>query len=375
MRLQSVDVFRGATVVAMILVNNPGDWSSVYWPLLHAEWHGCTPTDLIFPFFLFIVGVAIVLAFGRRLEHGDGDRRRLLGKIVRRALILFALGLFLSGYPFGLFGPRSFERLLETWRIPGVLQRIAICYAITSAMFLFCRRRTLAISCGAFLLGYWALITLVDVPGLGPPDLDSRGDHLPGWVDRAVFGSHLWVSAKVYDPEGLLSTIPAIATTLFGVFAGFLLTAKHGAWKKLTRLVALGAALTVGGYLWSAFLPLNKALWTSSYATFTAGLAMICLALCFWLFDIREHRAWAKPFTVYGVNAITVFVGSGVLARTLARVKVGASPQSLHSWIYGSLFTSWLPPYVASLAYAIAWILGWLVVLGWMARRGWVLKV
>ena len=201
-RIVSVDVFRGATIVGMILVNNPGNWGAVYAPLLHAEWHGWTPTDLIFPFFLFIVGVAIVLALGRRLDAG-AERGRLAVKALKRSLKLLALGLFLSGYPFGLFGPRTFERLLETWRFPGVLQRIACCYLVVSLLFIYCRRRTLKIWTVAILLGFWALLTLVPVPGIGAPDLDSRGDHLVGWVDRAVFGQHVWSQSEVYDPEGL----------------------------------------------------------------------------------------------------------------------------------------------------------------------------
>jgi predicted acyltransferase len=354
------------TIVAMILVNNPGSWKTVYWPLLHADWHGWTPTDLIFPFFLFIVGAAVVLAFGRRLEAG-ADRRSLVVKVARRAAILFALGLFLNGYPFGLFGPRPFERLLETWRVPGVLQRIAVCYLAASVMFLYLRRRTLAFWTVVLLAGYWALMTLVPVPGRGAPDLDSHDGHLAGWVDRAVLGSHMWFGGdRGYDPEGILGTIPALASTLFGVFASLMLASP-------ARLAASGALLALAGYAWGFVFPINKALWTSSYAVFTAGLAMCALALCHQVFDVGGHRAPARPFVIYGVNAITVFVGSGILARTLAYVTVCGRP--LQAIIHESLFASWLPPYAASLGYAVAWVAGWLAVLAWMYRRGWVLKV
>jgi predicted acyltransferase len=207
-RLLSVDVFRGMTIVGMILVNNPGNLKTTYWPLQHAEWHGWTPTDLVFPFFLFIVGVAIVLALKRRLDAGT-SKRPLVMKVVKRSAIIFGLGLFLSGYPFGLFGPRGFGELVEVWRIPGVLQRIAICYLVVSLLVLFCRVRTLKILTVVFLVGYWALMTLVPVPGLGAPDIDDPGGHLSAWIDRAVFGDHVWQYAKVYDPEGVLSTIPA----------------------------------------------------------------------------------------------------------------------------------------------------------------------
>ncbi len=386
-RLASVDVFRGLAIVAMILVNNPGSWSYVYAPLRHADWHGWTPTDLIFPFFLFIVGVVIPLALGRRLARagGDSERGALLARAARRALILVGLGLFLSGFPFALFGPRTLERLFETWRFPGVLQRIGICYFAASAIFLASRRsssdhrkpgdhrKTVKLWIAGLLLGYWLLMTIVPVPGLGSPDLASRGDHLAGWIDRQVFGSHLWVSAKVYDPEGLLSTLPAVATTLMGVLAGLWLASRRPALEKVSRLFVSGSLLVVLGYLWGLVFPINKALWTSSYAVFTAGIATCALALCYWFFDLQERRAIARPFAIYGVNAITVFVGSGLLAKTLGYVRIGE--RSLHALIYQGLFESWLPAHAASLGYAVAWIVGWFVVLAWMDRRGLHLKI
>lgn len=393
-RRLSIDAFRGATIVGMILVNNPGDWSTVYGPLLHAEWHGWTPTDLIFPFFLFIVGVSIVLALGHRLERGV-DRRRIVAKVTRRSTVLFALGLFLSGYPFGLFGTRTFERLLETWRIPGVLQRIAICYLLAALLFLFCRRKTLVAVCAVLLVGYWLAMIRVPVPALDgsgwmAPDIDSKGDHLAGWIDRAVLGKHLWVSSKVYDPEGLLSTLPALATTLIGVFAGLLIrrrdrspTMTHesnhaptsvpnqepteGPTASVARLFVLGTALTTLGYVWSWVFPINKPLWTSSYAVFTAGLASIALATFVYVFDLADRRRLARPLVRYGQNAIVVFVGSGVLARTLGSLTVG--DRSLQGWIHGGLLAPWLPPHVASLAYAVLWVLGWYAILVWMDRR------
>ncbi len=371
-RLASVDVFRGVTIVAMILVNNPGSWKSVYAPLRHAEWHGWTPTDLIFPFFLFIVGVSIVLALGRRVSAG-GERQPIVAKIVRRSAVLFGLGLVLSGFPFGLFGPRTFERLLETWRIPGVLQRISVCYLVVSLLFLSGRKRTLKIVAVSLLVGYWALLTLTPVPGLGAPDIDTPDRHLAGWLDRAVLGGHVWSVSKVYDPEGILSTLPAIATTLLGVFAGLLLVSDREPGEKALGLFVRGSLLTVTGSVWGWFFPINKPLWTSSYAVMTAGMAFCALALCYWFFDLKDHARVARPFTIYGVNAITVFVGSGVLAKTLIYLKPGGT--SLHSLIHQHLFASWLPPYPASLAFALAWILGWFAVLWWMDRLGIQLKV
>jgi len=365
-RLLSVDVFRGMTMVAMILVNNPGDSSTTYWPLQHAQWHGWTPTDLVFPFFLFIVGVAIVLALKRRLDAGD-PLRPLHLKILRRSLILFGLGLFLAGFPFGLFGPRSFAELLAVWRIPGVLQRIAVCYLVVSLLVLHCRVRTLKLLTVALLVGYWALMTVVPVPGQGAPDIDEPGGHLSAWLDRAVFGDHVWDQARVYDPEGLLSTLPAIATTLFGVFAGLLLAARIEPLERVARLFAAGAMLTAGGFVWGWLFPINKPIWTSSYAVFTAGLAFSTLALCHWWVDLRGRRTFTRFFVVYGVNAIAVYVGSGALARTLSLVRISGVP--LKQQIYNALLASWLPPHLASLAYALAWVAGWFLVLAWMDRR------
>jgi predicted acyltransferase len=371
-RLVSVDVFRGMTIVAMILVNNPGDWTTTYAPLKHAQWHGWTPTDLVFPFFLFIVGVAIVLALQRRLEAGV-PRRPLIVKAVRRSVIIFGLGMFLNGYPFGLFGPRGFAELLRTWRVPGVLQRIAICYLVVALLVLFCRVRTLKILTLVFLVGYWGLMTLIPVPGVGTPDIDEPGGHLSAWIDRAVFGDHLWVHAKVYDPEGLLSTIPAIATTLFGVLAGLLLVTKRDPFEKVAELFVRGGLLVCIGFAWGWVFPINKPIWTSSYAVFTAGLAFCVLALCLWFFDVRDHPKTAKFFAIYGVNAITLYVGSGVLARTLMYLEIDGI--SLKGLIYGHLFASWLPPYEASLAYALTWIGCWFLVLFWMYRRRVFIKV
>jgi predicted acyltransferase len=371
-RMKSVDVFRGITIVGMILVNNPGNFKTTYRPLRHAEWHGWTPTDLVFPFFLFIVGVAIVLALKRRLDAGM-PKRPLVAKVVKRSAIIFGLGLFLSGYPFGLFGPRGFAELLDTWRIPGVLQRIAVCYLVVALLVLFCRVRTLKVLTIVFLVAYWALMTLVPVPGLGAPDINDPGGHLSAWLDQAVFGDHVWQSSKVYDPEGILSTIPALATALFGVFAGLLLVADRDPVGTVARLFVQGSVLVCVGFVWGWFFPINKPIWTSSYAVFTAGLAFCCLALCLWFFDVRDNPRTAKFFTVYGVNAIALYVGSGILARTLVYLRVDGVP--LKQLIHGHLFAPWLPPHAASLAYALTWIGGWFLVLYWMYRREWFIKV
>ncbi|MEK6279076.1 MAG: DUF5009 domain-containing protein [Acidobacteriota bacterium] len=360
-RLISLDVFRGITIAGMILVNNPGTWSSIYWPLGHAEWHGWTPTDFIFPFFLFIVGVAIPLAFGRRVQTG-GSKREIYLKIIRRTLIIFALGMFLAGFPY-------FE--LSTIRIPGVLQRIAVCYLFASVIFINTKVRTQIIITAALLIIYWLVMTRLHAPGFGTGDLSKEGS-LASYVDRVIFGPHIWRQGKVYDPEGILSTIPAIATTLFGVLTGQWLRTNKSSYEKVAGLFVAGSVCIVIGWAWNPFFPINKALWTSSFVFFTGGMALEFLALCYWLIDIKKIQWWTKPFVVFGVNAIVLFVGSGVMADLLGLIKVPTADGtkiSLHSWIFQNIFLSWLPPYRASLAFAICFILVWLGLLWILYRR------
>lgn len=363
-RLLSLDVFRGLTVAAMILVNNPGDWSYVYAPLEHAVWNGCTPTDLVFPFFLFIVGVSIAYALAEATPAA-------LPKILTRSLKLFGLGLFLNVFP-------SFN--LETVRIPGVLQRIALVYLVCASLFVTTGPTTQRGLLGIFLLGYWALLTLVPVPGVGTPNLEPEAN-FAAWFDRLVLGEkHLWKAVDgVWDPEGLLSTVPAFATGLLGVEAGRLLRYPHGnASRKTQRLAIFGLALLVLGWLWSGVFPINKSLWTSSYAVYTAGWAALVLAGLFWVIDGRGWRRWTKPFVVYGVNAITVFFLSGLIPRMLNLIKVplDGQPVGLQTFLYRSAIAPWFPdPYLASLAGALTFVLLWLGILAWMYDRKVIVKV
>ena len=361
-RLVSLDVFRGITIAGMVLVNNPGTWSHIYWPLQHASWHGWTPTDLVFPFFLFIVGVAITLAFGRRVESG-GSTRDLYLKIIKRTLIIFAIGLFLNAFPH--FG-------LSDLRIPGVLQRIAVCYFFASIIFLNTRVRTqVAITIG-LLLFYWLLVKFVPAPGFAAGDLTKEGS-LPSYVDRVVFGKHVWAQAKVYDPEGLLSTIPALATTLIGVLTGHWLRTEKSRMEKVAGMFVVGAVCIALGWAWNSFFPINKALWTSSYVLFTGGLALQFLALCYWLIDIKGYRRWAKPFEVFGLNAIALYVGAGLMADLFGTIRVGGV--TLGSWIYTHLFASWAAPVNASLAFAICFVLVWLALMWILYRRKIFLRI
>ena len=311
-RLLALDAFRGATIAGMILVNNPGSWSHVYPPLLHADWHGWTPTDLVFPFFLWIVGVAITLSLGRRVEDG-APRGPIVKKIVVRALVLIGLGLLLNALSGVLpalvgVGERSVGEAFASMRFPGVLQRIGLCYALTATAFLFLPRRVLPWLCAALLLGYWALMTWVQVPALDGSgalvaDLDTEGDHLAGWLDRTVLGEgHIWRSAKVYDPEGVLSTLPAVGTCLCGLFAGRIVRSEAPLERRILQLFVAGAVLIVLGYCWDWFLPINKKIWTSSYVLFTAGQASCALALCLWACDLKGWKLWAAPLRASSWN-------------------------------------------------------------------------
>lgn len=355
-RLLSVDVLRGLTVAAMVLVNNPGTWRAIYPPLRHAAWHGWTLTDLIFPFFVFIVGVAIPLALAPRLTR-DG-RAAVVRKVVRRSLVIFALGIVLNGFPWFHWA---------TLRIPGVLQRIAVCYLVAAVIYLLTGTRAQAIIASGLLLGYWLVMSMVPVPGYGAGNLSPEGN-LAAYVDRAVLGSHIWQYAKVYDPEGILSTVPAVATALLGVLAGTWLRSGHEPAVIAGRLAIAGVAGIAIGELWGLSFPINKSLWTSSYVMLTAGLALIALAACYWLIEIRRRRGWATPFAVLGVNALLLYFLSSLAARLLSIVKVGAEGQSLQAVLFERLFAPLGSPVNASLAYALAYVVIWWAIT-WMLHR------
>lgn len=381
----------------MLLVNNPGSWAHVYAPLRHAEWHGWTPTDLIFPFFLFVVGVTTHLAIERRREQGASSGP-LAKKILRRGATIVLLGLVLSAFPFVVLGPVSgvadpglFDRFLlrtETTRIPGVLQRIGVVYAAVALMVLWKPRhrgddlltRVEMLLVPMILGGYWALLTIVPVPGTGAPGwhvLDNPGETLAAWSDRAVFGvRHLWSQSKTWDPEGALSTLPAIATAMLGLAAGRWLASRRALQERVRGFVVAGACLTAAGLLWGLAFPINKNLWTSSYVVFTAGAAMLCLATFLWAIDLRGWTSLAAPVVAFGVNPMLAFVGSGLMARLLSLVKVDADGKavSLQRAIHEAAFASWLPDAAASLAYAVAFVLVWLAILWLMWKRGIVWK-
>ena len=311
-RLPSLDVFRGATMAAMVIVNTPGSWSHIHPPLRHAAWHGCTPTDLVFPFFLFIVGVSIAVALPRQVE-ALGRGRRFHLRMLRRVVVLIGLGLLLNGFP-------GYE--LASLRFPGVLQRIALCYGATVLLVLHGTLRVHAILLPLVLVAYSVGLCLT---GLEP------GTDFGSAVDRALFGeAHLYKGT--YDPEGLLSTLPALANTLLGYWAGKVLVVGHRARARILG----GSALTLAlGAAWWWFEPLNKQLWTPSFALVTSGLAGLALLLCHQLVDRPASHAWATPFEAMGHNAILLFVGSGVIARLLARTTIETDAGTRSVWTAG----------------------------------------
>jgi predicted acyltransferase len=364
-RMLSLDVFRGITIAGMILVNNPGSWEAIYSPLEHAKWHGWTPTDLVFPFFLFIVGVSITLSLARRAESG-GSKRDLYLKIVRRTLVIFALGLALTAFPYND---------AAGFRIPGVLQRIAVCYFFASVIFLNTRWRAQAAIAAALLLVYWAAMKLIPVPGFGAGNLEMDGN-LAAYVDRAVLGRHTW--KPLYDPEGILSTVPAIVTALAGVLTGHLLRTRREPMEKVAAMFVAGVACIVAGWVWNFRFPVNKALWTSSYVLLTAGFALQMLAVCYWLIDIKGYRAWAKPFLVFGSNALAVYFLSEAFVRAVDASSfktAGGGETNLLALIYERLFAPLASPVNASLMFAVCTVLFWLCVMWILYRRRVFIKV
>jgi predicted acyltransferase len=355
-RLLSVDALRGLTVAAMVLVNNPGTWRAVYPPLRHADWHGWTPTDVIFPFFVFIVGVAIPLAVGPRAE--SAGRAPVVLRVVRRSLVIFGLGIVLNGFPWYAWA---------TLRIPGVLQRIAVCYLVAALIYLTTGTRTQALIASGLLVGYWLAMTVVPVPGYGPGDLSPAGN-LAAYLDRAILGPHIWQAATAYDPEGLLSTVPAVATALLGVLTGTWLRSGRSSDVIAARLAVAGIIGVGVGELWSWWFPINKSLWTSSYVMLTAGLALLVLAGCYWLVEVQGYRHWAIPFAVLGVNALVLFFLSTLVARLMTIIRVGADVRSLQAVIFDRVFAPLASPVNASLAFAVAYVAAWWTIL-WVLNR------
>jgi len=375
-RLVSLDIFRGLTIAAMILVNNPGSWSHVYAPLKHAEWFGLTPTDLIFPFFLFIVGVAIKLSLDKYLV-GDAPRLLLWRRIVRRTLLLFGLGLLLNLLS-------NFN--LATWRIPGVLQRIAVCYFFASLLYLAAARRNsdaqaswipVALITAALLITYYLLMTFVPVPEYGAGQLNSPPGSLAAFIDRQVFGAHLWQYSKNWDPEGLLSTLPALATTLTGLLTGWWLKSGHQKQKIFYGLMISGLISVIAGLLFALLMPIGKNLWTPSFMLVTSGLALVIFGLIYFYADVKEKRRWSKPFLDFGANAIAAYVLSSIGAVLLWKItlNIGGQSTSIKGLFYDMILQPVFGFYLGSLVYALLYVALWWWVMAMFYKRNVFIKI
>ena len=372
----------------MILVNNPGSWAHIHPPLRHAAWHGLTPTDLVFPFFLFIVGVAVSLSFSRRLEEGAG-RGDLIRKIIYRSVIIFLLGLSLNGFPFGIplnaslaadFSPADISATFLDLRIPGVLQRIALCYLLAGmTVVLTGKTRSRILVTTGFLVLYELLMRAPLVSGWGQGSF-LVADNFVRWVDLGLLGErHLLQTAGIaFDPDGLVSTLPAAATTMLGFFTGEFLRSPRPLGKKLRGLELGGAAVGSAGLVFCLLEPVNKQLWTVSYVLLTGGLAMMFLALSSWMMDVKRWRTGTLPMVVFGSNPLVAFVGSGLLARILVLVRVpgaGDSSVSLHGWLYGEIFSPLAGPTNGSLLFALAMVIFWMGILWFLYRRKIFIKI
>jgi len=352
-RLISLDAFRGFTIAGMILVNTPGSWAYIFPPLRHAEWNGLTPTDLVFPFFLFIVGVSIVLAYTKRLKS-MAPKSAMLRKIFFRTLILFALGVLLN-----LIGS-NFESL----RLPGVLQRISIVFLFCSLLFLYTNIRLQIWTAVVLLAGYYLLMIGVDVPGIGTGVLEP-GQNLAAWIDSKVIPFSMWQGT--WDPEGILSTLPAIGTGITGMLAGHVMISARDLKDKVILLLIAGFAAALLGEMWGWIFPINKNLWTSSYVLFTSGLATMTWAGLIWTMEVRDHKKWAHWGVVFGMNAITVYVLSSLLLLPFTHIPIsqGKSLQTLYMQV---LTDAGMMPELASMIWAILFV-GLCFIPAWLLYR------
>lgn len=367
-RLLSLDVFRGLTVAAMILVNNPGDWAHIYWPIEHSDWNGCTLADFIFPFFLFIIGVAIVYSMETKKQDETQRKKQVLG-VLRRAFILLFLGWLFSGFPY---------YNLYTIRLTGVLERIAVVFCICGLIYVYTGRKTQLWLFWIILILYFVLMNFVPVPGFGHANLDAK-TNLGAWIDRTLLGeAHLWKESKVWDPEGILGCLPSVATGIFGILIGTWLKRKDkDDATKVTWMFSIGTLTVLAGLTWGLFFPINKSLWTSSYVLYTGGWATITLALFYWLIDVQGYKKFTAPFVAYGVNAIVVYFFSQLMARSMNMYQVtfNGKPASFKDYLYKSFFEPWLSPYNASLAFGLALVLFWLFILWVFYKKHIIIKV
>jgi predicted acyltransferase len=363
-RLVSLDVFRGIAIAFMILLNNLGGETN-YPILVHADWNGLTLADIFFPFFLFIVGASISYSLGSKLERKE-NKKKLLPRIIRRTIILFALGVFINGFPY--FNP-------STLRVMGVLQRIALCYLAASAIYLTLDQKKRIITTTLLIVFYWILMTAVPVPGYGAGVLTKNGN-LAAYIDRQLLPGHLYAGS--WDPEGFLSTISALATTMLGLLTAEHLRSNRTPNNKSTALFLSGVLLVATGAIWNLSFPINKNLWTSSFVLLTGGMAIIIFDLCYYVIDFKKHARWTKPFIILGLNSIVAYVLTEIMNLTLININItlgdGTTP-SLKSLIYQGLFASWAGPLNGSVAYGLAFLMLWLGIMTILYRRRIFIKI
>ncbi|MBF0406160.1 MAG: DUF5009 domain-containing protein [Candidatus Riflebacteria bacterium] len=378
-RLISLDAFRGFTMMSMVLVNNPGSWEKIYQQLEHASWHGWTFTDTIFPSFLWIVGVAMTFSFAVRKGKGDSNSA-IIVQAFRRAAIIFGLGLFLSCFPFGLIGKSTFD--LATVRIPGVLQRIAICYFFSTLVYLyFSVRGQIAIIVG-LLSSYWVMMKFIPVPGIVLGNLEANSN-FASYIDSIFLKGHMWKYTCTWDPEGIISTIPSLATTLAGILTGeYLRTSSHSAEEKTSWMFVFSAGLLFIGAFLSFWMPINKSLWTSTYAIFMAGWSLGLFAVFYFLIDAKGYQKWSFPCIVFGMNAIFIYVLSSIQENILSNISVSvqnpdsaASSLSLKDCIYHRFLLVHFEPLNASLVYALLTVFSIGLIAWVMYRKKWFIKV
>ena len=419
-RLISLDVFRGFTILLMTIVNNPGSWSTIYPPLMHAEWHGCTLTDLVFPFFIFIMGVAVPFAMPTKTFD-----KVVFNKIWVRSLRMIGLGIFFNFFVkiqlFGLEGvPLLIGRLVITalvgyalmgnfslkiktfWaviiffaylflaysgieayenvRLPGVLQRIGIVYFVISLLYLKTSIKTTIITLITILFGYWGLMTLVDAPGFAVTNLE-KGTNLAAWLDNLLLKGHLWEYAKTWDPEGILSTIPAIGTGIIGLLIGQLLNSNFSKMEIVKKLSLYGFGLLIAGLLWSIVFPLNKALWTSSFVLYTAGIAAVGLSILYYFIDVRDDKKGLKLFLIWGVNPMIVFFLSQIIPQALAMISVQhpeipSQQINISDYFYVFVVQPFFEnPMTSSLVFALIYVAFWSILLLYFYKKKWYFKV
>jgi len=419
-RLISLDVFRGLTILLMTIVNNPGDWGNVYPPLLHAEWHGCTLTDLVFPFFIFIMGVAVPLAMPDKFYDGT-----TFNKILVRSLRMLCLGIFFNFFGkiqlFGLEGiPLLMGRLIITVavgyalmgsfsskiknilafsilfiylllaysgieayqdvRLPGVLQRIAIVYFVVSLLYLKTSQKTQIITGIVLLLGYWAIMTLIPVPGIGEANLD-KGTNLASWLDSILLKGHMYRGTVTWDPEGILSTIPSIVNGIIGLLIGQLLQTDMIKIQKAQRMGIIGTILIFFGLIWDIIFPINKSIWTSSYVLYTTGLATVVLTILYYIIDIANYKKGFKPFLVWGVNPMIVFFTSQIIPQALVMIEFQnphhpAEKINLLNYLYTfGIAPFFSNPMTASLAGALVYVGIWTFILWVFYKKKLIFKV